>query len=317
MANLRIRFKKSLKKRRIFVYEKKMRIFTVFYLVSTAILAQNPVQKPQKLYGSYQDMIKGKEFVKPGSITEADRDLIVNSQTNNLEENDKNYNLQATDLRKLWDIEPENRRRKGKKKKRRKKKKPPVKKVLPYETPFDKRPKDLRDVRLGHMNPTTKISYLQQYGRNCGKTQNDFFGGMFMESDNHYSAFNSLDGIDRIINGEATDIINFPWQVVFMFKKANRLDLNVPFCGGTIISHDWILTAAHCVRSLYAPNLRIYANVSYTDDDSLSNGHYMEVDYWVVHPDYKPLGANKNDLALVKVKSKYTMNFGHGICFGV
>ena len=44
----------------------------------------------------------------------------------------------------------------------------------------------------------------------------------------------------RIINGEQAAEGQFPWQV----------GLNVNdfwFCGGSIISEEWILTAGHCV----------------------------------------------------------------------
>ena len=42
----------------------------------------------------------------------------------------------------------------------------------------------------------------------------------------------------KITGGTSTDISNFPWQV---YLRAGNFD-----CGGTIISGDWVLTAAHC-----------------------------------------------------------------------
>lgn len=43
---------------------------------------------------------------------------------------------------------------------------------------------------------------------------------------------------NKITGGSGTDISNFPWQV---YLQAGNFD-----CGGTIISGDWVVTAAHC-----------------------------------------------------------------------
>jgi hypothetical protein len=45
----------------------------------------------------------------------------------------------------------------------------------------------------------------------------------------------------RIINGEGTRSGQWPWQV------ALRDDDDV-FCGGSLISSQWVVTAAHCVQ---------------------------------------------------------------------
>ena len=41
-----------------------------------------------------------------------------------------------------------------------------------------------------------------------------------------------------------TDIHEYPWQVLIQFK-----DTPVR-CGGTIISDQWVVTAAHCLLGL-------------------------------------------------------------------
>ena len=47
----------------------------------------------------------------------------------------------------------------------------------------------------------------------------------------------------RIINGENATLGQFPWQVGLYLG----FDDTVWFCGGSIISENWILTAAHCL----------------------------------------------------------------------
>lgn len=50
----------------------------------------------------------------------------------------------------------------------------------------------------------------------------------------------------RIIGGEQTQIFEFPWMALFMYKFHNGSDAGFR-CGGSIINNRYILTAAHCV----------------------------------------------------------------------
>merc|ERR1719273_653632 len=46
---------------------------------------------------------------------------------------------------------------------------------------------------------------------------------------------------DRIVGGEETEANEYPWQVALVSKKGSH-----PWCGGTLISSQHVLTAAHC-----------------------------------------------------------------------
>ena len=45
----------------------------------------------------------------------------------------------------------------------------------------------------------------------------------------------------RIVGGQETEIHEYPWQVGIEWSHGSHI-----FCGGSIISTEWILTAAHC-----------------------------------------------------------------------
>ena len=45
----------------------------------------------------------------------------------------------------------------------------------------------------------------------------------------------------KIIEGTETQIQEFPWMTSLQFKGSH-------FCGASLISQDWVLTAAHCLQ---------------------------------------------------------------------
>ena len=51
--------------------------------------------------------------------------------------------------------------------------------------------------------------------------------------------------VAKIINGQETEVHEYPWHVGLVYDENSAI-----WCGGSIISSIWILTAAHCVEKL-------------------------------------------------------------------
>jgi len=62
---------------------------------------------------------------------------------------------------------------------------------------------------------------------------------------------------DYIINGQPADRNEYPWMVLLLNKII--VDPIEPLCGGSLISNQWILTAAHCLqRGVKASDIQVF-----------------------------------------------------------
>lgn len=68
-----------------------------------------------------------------------------------------------------------------------------------------------------------------------------FVSAQGFESDFEFPDFEALTEQTRIVNGSDASLGQFPHQVSLRVSQNNR-----HFCGGSIISKRWIITAAHC-----------------------------------------------------------------------
>lgn len=69
---------------------------------------------------------------------------------------------------------------------------------------------------------------------------------------------------NRILNGEAAELGEYPWMVALGYVSDHRGDdYEITFdCGGTIVSDFFILTAAHCVKPNREPTIVRMGTVS-------------------------------------------------------
>lgn len=105
----------------------------------------------------------------------------------------------------------------------------------------------------------------------------------------------------RIIGGRPSTPGSWPWQVAVLnrFREA--------FCGGTLVSPRWVLTAAHCIRK------RLYVRIG-EHDLTVKEGSELElrVDSVTIHPEYDADTVD-NDIAMLRLPVTLTASPSRGI----
>lgn len=98
----------------------------------------------------------------------------------------------------------------------------------------------------------------------------------------------------RIVNGETAVPHEFPWQVGLLIDGGW-------YCGGALISDQWLLTAAHCTSGSHSIVVRAGAHKVF-DASEPTQQQQTATDIFT-HPDYTP----GNDIALVKVPQPFNL----------
>uniref|UniRef100_G1PJ59 tryptase n=1 Tax=Myotis lucifugus TaxID=59463 RepID=G1PJ59_MYOLU len=95
---------------------------------------------------------------------------------------------------------------------------------------------------------------------------------------------------DHMVKGKLVEAGKWPWQVSILF-------LGMYICSGSVIHHQWVLTAAHCLeRSLDASKYSVIVGVQHLP----ANGTQLPLIRLVTHENFKDLISY--DIALLKLK---------------
>ncbi|OMH82551.1 Chymotrypsin-like protease CTRL-1 [Zancudomyces culisetae] len=115
-------------------------------------------------------------------------------------------------------------------------------------------------------------------------------------------------GSARIVGGTDASIGKYPFAVYIINNASGSL------CGGSLLSGDWVITAAHCAKDVKPEDLKVtVGETKFVTDKGIA------VTQNIIHPDYGNAG-DKNDIALFKLEKKvdyqpikiHTDNLGDG-----
>merc|ERR1719510_999000 len=95
---------------------------------------------------------------------------------------------------------------------------------------------------------------------------------------------------DRIVGGEETKAHEYPWQVGLVSAGGSH-----PWCGGTLISPQHVLTAAHCTAGSSSSSIAVLLGEHSIDDSSFTR---VKISAITDHPDYNS-GTLDNDFSIL------------------
>ncbi|KAL4928803.1 serine protease [Aspergillus undulatus] len=104
---------------------------------------------------------------------------------------------------------------------------------------------------------------------------------------------------ENIVGGDEASISDYPYQIALLSSGSL-------ICGGSIISNQYVVTAAHCTDGATARSLSIRAGSS----SSNSGGTVVGVSSIAQHPDYNSATVD-NDISILTLSEELT--FGDGI----
>jgi len=100
----------------------------------------------------------------------------------------------------------------------------------------------------------------------------------------------------KIVNGEEALVNEFPWQVGLMSAGWGSM----VWCGATLISDQWIMTAAHCTDGSSASDIDVIIGDHDYDTETETMSLRLPVAQIINHEDYDTDTIN-NDFALLKL----------------
>ncbi|MCB0319868.1 MAG: serine protease [Bdellovibrionales bacterium] len=112
--------------------------------------------------------------------------------------------------------------------------------------------------------------------------------------------------VPRVINGENAPKNAFPWMAALIAPESIP-DLDLTFCGATVVDSRYVLTAAHCVHDLFGELLRARDVEVLVGRKTLSEetGERLSVQRIIPLPEYDPERfVPIGDLALLRLSGE-------------
>lgn len=106
-----------------------------------------------------------------------------------------------------------------------------------------------------------------------------------------------LDKEHKIVGGELLNIQDVPYIVHFTKNEGS-------WCGGSLISRIWILSAAHCFYNQNADAIKVRVGSSRQS----SGGRTYKISLIKTHPLYNPTNSQDYDATLLKIRGFVTLS---------
>jgi len=107
---------------------------------------------------------------------------------------------------------------------------------------------------------------------------------------------------DRIVGGTVAVPNSIPFQVGLTSAPSGTR----PYCGGSLISPNYVLTAAHCTQGTAASSMRIIVG-DHNYNVAGEGEQYILVASKLEHPSYNPGNSQAYDFALLKLATPVTL----------
>lgn len=112
----------------------------------------------------------------------------------------------------------------------------------------------------------------------------------------------------RVVGGSNIDIADSPWSA--LFNMGNRRKPYQGQCSATILSENFLLTAAHCFAKADEQFSRVFAGITVVDRfnlEQIDDYNIFQVSKFIQSPDYSPKTGN-NDIGLINIFEKMNFN---------
>lgn len=105
----------------------------------------------------------------------------------------------------------------------------------------------------------------------------------------------------RIVGGVDANHGSWPWQAML------RTTSGFPYCGGSLVHPEWVVTATHCVKGK-RPNTIIIRLGAHRRVLSVGTEQDIVVSKVITHPSYHKPSTYSHDIALLKLSRPATLN---------
>jgi secreted trypsin-like serine protease len=102
----------------------------------------------------------------------------------------------------------------------------------------------------------------------------------------------------KVVGGKEAIRNSWPWQIQLRYAGGH-------YCGGSVLSNDWILTASHCIQNA-ASSYSVRAG-RHTRSGNDPYEQASSVRQLIPHENYNPSTIN-NDVALIRLSTQLTFN---------